>query len=293
MAAPKSTVSEKRMRAALAQKGISAIQPGSGMDTLLGTRHESEDADPHDIPLVAKVEEWRSANQSQLTQPHKAADGSAANKILVCVRKRPVLGSLGEEVSNMNFDCVSCFNPCTYLHGKEDKLGLFTGNITADRKEFDHTFGAGDDNGAVYRSVVRPLVDEVLTGGICTVLAFGQTGSGKTFTQTYMQEKAARDIFQSAPAGTQVLVSFFENQGDLNLDLLAARKPMVLRTDAGGHVNVVGLTEIAASSAAEAVALVQQGAAERATAATGNNPHVTGNMCYVGALSVGMASEGN
>ena len=88
----------------------------------------------------------------------------------MCVRKRPVLGSLGEEVSDANFDCISCCNPCTYLHGKAEKLGLFTGELAADRKEFDHTFGAGDDNAAVYRGVVRPLVDEVLAGGTCTVL---------------------------------------------------------------------------------------------------------------------------
>lgn len=34
----------------------------------------------------------------------------------------------------------------------------------------------------VYRAVVNPLIDEVLSGYNCTVFAYGQTGTGKTFT---------------------------------------------------------------------------------------------------------------
>ena len=34
----------------------------------------------------------------------------------------------------------------------------------------------------VYRSVVEPLIADVLSGFNCTVFAYGQTGSGKTFT---------------------------------------------------------------------------------------------------------------
>lgn len=34
----------------------------------------------------------------------------------------------------------------------------------------------------VYKSVVSPLLEEVLQGYNCTVFAYGQTGTGKTFT---------------------------------------------------------------------------------------------------------------
>lgn len=34
----------------------------------------------------------------------------------------------------------------------------------------------------MYKSVVHPLIDEVLAGYNCTVFAYGQTGTGKTFT---------------------------------------------------------------------------------------------------------------
>jgi kinesin family protein 2/24 len=271
------TIQEKRFRAAQAQRGITAIPENSGMSALMDARHESKDADPDAFDLVGEVARWREANRARLTKPHAAADGSAANKIIVCVRKRPVLPALGEQVSNANFDCITCCNPCTYLHGKEEKLGLFTGRLKAERKQFDHTFG-GDpvdgSNEAVYAAVAAPLVDEAIEGGVCTVLAFGQTGSGKTFTQTYIQERAAEQIFGAvAGTDTQVMVSYFENQGDLCLDLLAERASMPLRTDGDGHVHVVGLTETVAPSAEAALALAQTGAAERATAPTGNNPH--------------------
>lgn len=34
----------------------------------------------------------------------------------------------------------------------------------------------------MYDSVVRPVVEEVLSGYNCTVFAYGQTGTGKTYT---------------------------------------------------------------------------------------------------------------
>lgn len=34
----------------------------------------------------------------------------------------------------------------------------------------------------VYKTVVHPLIEEVLAGYNCTVFAYGQTGTGKTFT---------------------------------------------------------------------------------------------------------------
>jgi kinesin family protein 11 len=34
----------------------------------------------------------------------------------------------------------------------------------------------------VYKSIVHPLIEEVLAGYNCTVFAYGQTGTGKTFT---------------------------------------------------------------------------------------------------------------
>lgn len=47
---------------------------------------------------------------------------------------------------------------------------------------FDMVFGAQAKQIDVYRSVVCPILDEVIMGYNCTVFAYGQTGTGKTFT---------------------------------------------------------------------------------------------------------------
>lgn len=43
-------------------------------------------------------------------------------------------------------------------------------------------FGASTKQIDVYRSVVCPILDEVIMGYNCTIFAYGQTGTGKTFT---------------------------------------------------------------------------------------------------------------
>eukprot|EP00501_MAST-03F_sp_TOSAG23-6_P001664 GSMAST32.ASY1.ANO1.1733.1 assembled CDS len=245
------TIQEKRMRAALAQRGLSAVPDDSALSSLMEVRRDTKAADPETFDFVKKVDCWRAENVTSLTQPHQGNEGSR-NNILVCVRKRPVLSNLGEVVSNSNFDCITC---STYLHGKEEKLGLFTGKLSAKRQIFDHTFGASANNANIYKVLVSPLISRCLDCGICTILSFGQTGSGKTYTCTYIQEQAIRDIYTAMPS-----------------DLLSSRNQLTLRTDQDGHINVIGLTEVAANSVDEAISIVRKGSAERATAATGNNP---------------------
>ncbi|TRY98776.1 hypothetical protein DNTS_014433 [Danionella cerebrum] len=47
---------------------------------------------------------------------------------------------------------------------------------------FDKVFGPAAKQIDVYRSVVCPILDEVIMGYNCTIFAYGQTGTGKTFT---------------------------------------------------------------------------------------------------------------
>ena len=47
---------------------------------------------------------------------------------------------------------------------------------------FDTVFGANTKQIDIYRSVVYPILDEVIMGYNCTIFAYGQTGTGKTFT---------------------------------------------------------------------------------------------------------------
>lgn len=47
---------------------------------------------------------------------------------------------------------------------------------------FDHVFGRDTSQESVYRDLVSPLIDKMLLGFHCTVLAYGQSGNGKTYT---------------------------------------------------------------------------------------------------------------
>ncbi|KAJ1514520.1 kinesin motor protein cin8, partial [Coelomomyces lativittatus] len=45
---------------------------------------------------------------------------------------------------------------------------------------FDKVFSPEASQELVYREVVAPILEEVLTGYNCTIFAYGQTGTGKT-----------------------------------------------------------------------------------------------------------------
>ncbi|XP_059617429.1 kinesin-like protein Nod [Phlebotomus argentipes] len=47
---------------------------------------------------------------------------------------------------------------------------------------FDHVFGPETSQEQVYRDLVAPLIDKMILGFHCTVLAYGHSGNGKTFT---------------------------------------------------------------------------------------------------------------
>ncbi len=58
-------------------------------------------------------------------------------------------------------------------------LGVVT--LPSQRKyAYDLVFGAEADQSMVYQDVVKPMLEEVLTGYNCTLFAYGQTGTGKT-----------------------------------------------------------------------------------------------------------------
>lgn len=75
--------------------------------------------------------------------------------------------------------------------------GVPTGKLRSVPIQFDHTFGAADDNQTVYGVVGKSVVNHCLSGGQATLIAFGQTGSGKTHTQRFLQEAACKDLIKS------------------------------------------------------------------------------------------------
>ncbi|KAF7704707.1 hypothetical protein HF521_021779 [Silurus meridionalis] len=62
------------------------------------------------------------------------------------------------------------------------RTGSATDKTSRKMYTFDMVFGPSAKQIDVYKSVVCPILDEVIMGYNCTIFAYGQTGTGKTFT---------------------------------------------------------------------------------------------------------------
>ncbi|XP_038070916.1 kinesin-like protein KIF11-A [Patiria miniata] len=158
---------------------------------------------------------------------------------------------------------------------------------------FDKAFGPKAKQIEVYKSVVLPILDEVLMGYNCTVFAYGQTGTGKTFTMegdrtpdpavSWEEDplagiipRAMHQIFeklQSAEVEFSVRVSFMELYNEELFDLLTGPEDtqrLRIFEDAArkGSVVIQGLEEIVVHNKSEVYAILEKGAAKRQTAAT-------------------------
>ncbi|XP_071477175.1 kinesin-like protein KIF11 [Diadema antillarum] len=170
--------------------------------------------------------------------------------------------------------------------------------ISSKTYTFDKVFGPKSTQIEVYKSVVVPILDEVLTGYNCTVFAYGQTGTGKTFTMEGERTpdpdlsweadplagiipRAMHQIFEKlrgSEAEFSVRVSYLELYNEELFDLLSSQEDaMRLRifedSARKGSVVIQGLEEVTVHSKDEVYAILGKGAAKRQTAATLMNAH--------------------
>lgn len=175
---------------------------------------------------------------------------------------------------------------------------LRTGGATdkAARKTytFDMVFGPAAKQIDVYRSVVYPILNEVIMGYNCTVFAYGQTGTGKTFTMegerspneeyTWEEDPLAgiiprtlHQIFEMLTSnGTEfsVKVSLLEIYNEELFDLLSpcpdVTERLQLFDDPRNKRGVIikGLEEITVHNKNEVYQILERGAAKRKTAST-------------------------
>jgi kinesin family protein 11 len=155
-------------------------------------------------------------------------------------------------------------------------------------------FGASTKQIDVYRSVVCPILDEVIMGYNCTVFAYGQTGTGKTFTmegerspnEAYTWEedplagiipRTLHQIFEKlTDSGTEfsVKVSLLEIYNEELFDLLNPSSDVSERLQMFDDprnkrgVIIKGLEEITVHNKDEVYQILEKGAAKRTTAAT-------------------------
>uniref|UniRef100_A0A669DLL7 Kinesin-like protein n=1 Tax=Oreochromis niloticus TaxID=8128 RepID=A0A669DLL7_ORENI len=169
-------------------------------------------------------------------------------------------------------------------------------NDKASRKTytFDMVFGPSAKQIEVYRSVVCPILDEVIMGYNCTVFAYGQTGTGKTFTMegerspdeqfTWEEDPLAgiiprtlHQIFEKlSENGTEfsVKVSLLEIYNEELFDLLSPTEDVSERLQLFDDprnkrgVVVKGLEEVTVHNKDEVYQILERGAAKRRTAST-------------------------
>ncbi|CAG5986585.1 unnamed protein product [Menidia menidia] len=159
---------------------------------------------------------------------------------------------------------------------------------------FDMVFGPAAKQIEVYRSVVCPILDEVIMGYNCTVFAYGQTGTGKTFTMegerspdeqfTWEEDPLAgiiprtlHQIFEKlSENGTEfsVKVSLLEIYNEELFDLLSPAEDVSERLQLFDDprnkrgVVVKGLEEVTVHNKDEVYQILERGAAKRRTAST-------------------------
>nr|XP_033796090.1 kinesin-like protein KIF11 isoform X2 [Geotrypetes seraphini] len=208
--------------------------------------------------------------------------------IQVVVRCRPF--NLTERKVNsysvLECDCIRK-EVAVRTGGINEKLGKKT-------YTFDMVFGPQAKQIDVYRSVVCPILDEVIMGYNCTIFAYGQTGTGKTFTMegerspdaefTWDEDPLAgiiprtlHQIFEKlSENGTEfsVKVSLLEIYNEELFDLLSpsldVNERLQLFDDPRNKRGVIikGLEEIAVHNKDEVYHILERGAAKRKTAST-------------------------
>jgi len=221
----------------------------------------------------------------------KVTGGAGGQNIQVFVRCRPLNNT---EKDARSYSVVDCPNS-REVTVKEKQMSSLTKTF-----QFDKVFGAKSKQIEVYRSVVEPLILQVMQGYNCTVFAYGQTGTGKTFTMeggdgredpsvTWENDptagiipRALAQLFDELrvqqDAEFTVRVSFLELYNEEIFDLLSAnddttRLKLFEDPTRKGSVVVQGLEEALVQNKSEVYKILEKGSAKRKTAATLMNAH--------------------
>ncbi|XP_059684383.1 kinesin-like protein KIF19 [Gavia stellata] len=148
---------------------------------------------------------------------------------------------------------------------------------------FDMAFDTTATQETVYRATTQGLVADIISGYNATVFAYGPTGCGKTYTMlgTHSEPgicaRTLGDLFQaiedtSGDTEYEVSMSYLEIYNEMIRDLLnPSLGCLQLREDAGGTVQVAGITKVSAINAEEVMQLLARGNRQRTQEPTAAN----------------------
>ncbi|KAK4241842.1 kinesin-like protein bimC [Achaetomium macrosporum] len=211
-------------------------------------------------------------------------DGGEATNINVVVRCR---GRNEREVKENSAVVVRT----EATRGKVVDLSMGPNAVSNKTYTFDHVFSQAADQGMIFEDVVRPVLDEMLSGYNCTIFAYGQTGTGKTYTMSgdltetmgMLSDnagiiprvlKALFDKLELDEKENSVRCSFIELYNEELRDLLAPDENAKLKiyddTSRKGHSTtmVQGMEERYIQNASDGLKWLREGSVKRQVAAT-------------------------
>ncbi|KAF1743759.1 hypothetical protein MXB_557, partial [Myxobolus squamalis] len=217
--------------------------------------------------------------------------------ITVVVRVRP-RNDLEKNMNSPNVVEINPEKPEIILSGDHSVSGHW---IQKRSFSFDRVFNDKSKQIEVYKSVVCPILEEVVQGYSCTIFAYGQTGTGKTYTMegcrsserfhySWDQDpksgiipRSIHNLFEMLDRNQNfsefsVRVSFMEIYNEELYDLLGppfdAQKLRIYEDGARkGSVFIHGLEELIVHNKNEVYSILEKGSMRRQTAATILNAH--------------------
>ncbi|RNA15525.1 Kinesin KIF24 [Brachionus plicatilis] len=175
------------------------------------------------------------------------------NEIFVFARKRPQLPSEAEYKDSVLVESGECAaNICV------DEVRQAVDGTPVLRKNefnFDKTFDDQYSNEEIFKNSILPFINLPFKNrSDFNCICFGQTGSGKTHTlfgnkqQDGLCVLTAENLFNN---NERLFCGFYEIYNGQLFDLINRNNKLVLREDASGQLNVVGLVEIEIKSIAQ------------------------------------------
>ncbi|KAK4658411.1 Kinesin-related motor protein [Podospora pseudocomata] len=175
--------------------------------------------------------------------------------------------------------------------GKIVELSMGPNAVSNKTYNFDHVFSQAADQVMVFEDVVKPILDEMMSGYNCTIFAYGQTGTGKTYTMSGDMTETMGMLSDNAGIIPRVLqalfakleleekdhcvrCSFIELYNEELRDLLGTDESTKLKiyddNSKKGHSTtmVQGMEERHILSATDGLKWLQEGSLKRQVAAT-------------------------